>query len=130
MVGKDKSAYINKNIRGFTLVELVIVIGVLATLALLLVPRIINYFHEAENAKEISNARMIANEIMNYNSMAELNGTDTIPKSLPDSEPVELTNDMLESTTLALPDSGVFPDSSIVKIMIDTDGNAYIHVKD
>ena len=106
MVGKDKSAYINKNIRGFTLVELVIVIGVLATLALLLVPRIINYFHEAENA-EISNARMIANEIMNYNSM-KLNGTDTIPKSLPDSEPVELTNDMLESTTLALPDSGVF----------------------
>lgn len=122
--GKDKSDSIKQNTKGFTLVELVIVIGILAILALLLIPRIASYTSEARNSKELANARLIAGEVSSYNALALLDGTDTIPISLPDAGARELTKDMLDSTSLALADVEDFPDSTIVKIMIDSHGNA------
>lgn len=122
--GKDKSGSIKQNTKGFTLVELVIVVGILAILALLLIPRIASYTSEAKNSRELANARLIAGEVSSYNALALLDGTDTIPVSLPDAGAIELTNDMLDSTSLALADVKDFPDSTIVKIMIDSYGNA------
>lgn len=54
-----------KNIsrKGFTLIELIIVIGVLAVLALILIPSIINYAAQARNAKNDANARELYSKV-------------------------------------------------------------------
>ena len=72
----------------------------------------------------MANARLIAGEVFSYNALALLDGTDTIPVSLPGAGARELTKDMLDSTSLALADVKDFPDNTIVKIMIDSHGNA------
>ncbi len=119
---------IGKNTKGFSLVELVIVIAILAILAALLVPRIAAHTNNAHTTREIADARMLAGEVASYNAMAKLNGTDTIPVSLSGSQ--ELTKAMLDSTSLALPNNDSFPDPSIVKIYVDSDGNTLIEIFD
>lgn len=104
--------------------ELVIVIAILATLAALLVPRILIFTDEARRSKEITNARMIAGDVASYNAFAKQKGLDTIPATLSGDQ--ELTNAMLDTSSLALSDPGSFPDSSIVKIMVDSKGNTEI----
>ena len=65
---------INKNQKGFTLVELIIVIAILGILAALLVPRIMGNVSEATRNKEISNARTIASEITTFNAVKAAEG--------------------------------------------------------
>lgn len=43
--------------KGFTLIELIVVIAILAILAAILIPSITNYITEAENARDSANAR-------------------------------------------------------------------------
>lgn len=112
------------NISGFSLVELVIVIAILAILAVLLVPRIAGHTNTAKRTREIADARMLAGEVAAYNATAKLNGIDTIPNTLSGMQ--ELTKVMLDATSLALPDEDNFPDSSIVKIYVDSDGNTKV----
>lgn len=45
------------NKKGFTLIELIVVIGILAVLALILIPSIINYVDQARVATAQANAR-------------------------------------------------------------------------
>ena len=45
------------NKKGFTLIELIVVIAILAILALILVPSILNYVSQANDAKNQANAR-------------------------------------------------------------------------
>lgn len=128
MIQAKKEGLIKDNTEGFSLVEIVIVIAILAILAALLVPRIAAHTHTAERTREIANARMLAGEVATYNATAKLNGTDTIPATL--SGVQELTKSMLDSTSLALPDDDSFPNASIVKIYVDSDGNTLIEVFD
>lgn len=121
---------IRRNSRGFSIIELVVVIAILAILSMLILPRIIHMVDAAEKNKQINNARLIAGEVTFYNAIAKLEGTATIPNPLPEPAalpyPRELTKVMLDSTRLALPDEDSFPDNGIVKIMIDLEGNASI----
>jgi type IV pilus assembly protein PilA len=52
--------------KGFTLVELVVVIAIIAVLSTLLIPRVIKYIEDAERTKEIASARIIAGDITAY----------------------------------------------------------------
>lgn len=45
------------NKKGFTLIELIVVIAILAVLALILVPSVMNYVTQAQNASKLANAR-------------------------------------------------------------------------
>lgn len=51
------------NKKGFTLIELIVVIAILAILAAILVPAIINYVSQANDSKNIANARSIYSEV-------------------------------------------------------------------
>jgi len=57
--------------KGFTLIELVVVIAILAVLAAILVPSIMGYVDEATKAKDAANSRTIYTEY----TMAEATGT-------------------------------------------------------
>ena len=74
------------NDKGFTLVELVIVIAILAVLALLLVPRIGDYINEARRSADLADARTIVTEISTHNALAIANGEseDDVIKSSSD----------------------------------------------
>lgn len=51
------------NKKGFTLIELIVVIGILAVLALILIPSISNYLAEARTARNNANARALYSEV-------------------------------------------------------------------
>lgn len=74
---------LQKDKKGFTLVELVVVIAILAILAALLVPRIMGNVNDARVSRSQANARTIASEITTHNALARVNGTATIPATLP-----------------------------------------------
>jgi type IV pilus assembly protein PilA len=48
--------------KGFTLIELIVVIAILAILAAILIPSITNYITEAEEARDMANARSLYSE--------------------------------------------------------------------
>src|SRR5690554_7182338 len=52
-----------RNKKGFTLIELIVVILILAVLAAILVPSIINYVGRAEDSRDQANARQLYSEI-------------------------------------------------------------------
>ena len=49
--------------KGFTLIELIVVIGILAVLAVVLIPSIMNYVGEARLARNNANARALYSEV-------------------------------------------------------------------
>lgn len=114
---------IKKNEKGFTLVELVIVVAILAILATLLVPRIMGNVEEAEKSKELANARTIASEITIHNALVKVegDGTDTIPADLPEGE----TETPLDTSNY---DGrfGDLPKEKFCTITVDSDGNAKV----
>lgn len=58
-----------ENDKGFTLVELVIVIAIILVLAALLVPRIMSSIDDARRASEVADAKTIASEMSTYGAM-------------------------------------------------------------
>jgi len=58
-----------KNKKGFTLIELIVVVAILAILAAIAVPMLIGYADQAEEAKLLANAKMIAQAINTANAL-------------------------------------------------------------
>ena len=120
-----------KNEKGFTLVELVVVIAIMAGLATLLIPRIMGNVKEAANQSQISTARTLASEITinNAKAVSDTTGTlHTIPATLPTTGTVAVALTDISSTDLKLPDRTNFPKDTVVKILVDTKGNASIQI--
>ena len=120
---------IKKNEKGFTLVELVIVVAILAILAALLVPRIMGNVEEAKKSKELANARTIASEITIHNALVKVEGDGTtIPADLPKEgeDAYKLHQD--PNTNKGYYDGrfGDLPDEDFCTITVDSDGNATV----
>jgi len=113
-----------KNEKGFTLVELVVVIAILALLAALLVPRIMGNVEDARASREVANARTIASEISTHNALAKVNSTGTIPATLGTAVKVDHTH----MTALGRNASDV-PNDTYAEIWIDSVGNASVTIK-
>lgn len=86
-----------KNRKGFTLIELIVVIAILAVLAAIIIPTVSNSIARAQQARDLANARSIyAREVI-----AVLNGAPTVTANDdgdfiltgPDSLACELTYD-------------------------------------
>ncbi len=120
-----------KNQKGFTLVELIVVIAIMAVLATLLIPRIMGNVKDAADQAEISSARTLASEITIHNATAAADTADTIvsvPATLP-TAPAKHTvvvGDLVGNLVVPASD---FPDPTIVKILVDSEGNASIEIQ-
>ncbi|CUH93144.1 type II secretion system protein [Herbinix luporum] len=114
---------INKNQKGFTLVELIIVIAILGILAALIVPRIMGNVQKAEKSKHISNARTIASEISAYNALKYSENKED--EMIKDKNPLKYEH-LDGKISLAEDD---FPSDEYVKIIVDSDGNAEIEIE-
>lgn len=64
--------------KGFTLIELIVVIAILAILAAILIPSLTNYLAKAEQAKNLANARSVYSEAT---LALRTDGTYTVPTS-------------------------------------------------
>ena len=119
---------IKKNEKGFTLVELVIVVAILAILAALLVPRIMGNVEDAKKSKEIANARTIASEITIQNALVKVEGTGTtIPAILPTSgEKTLQDSDSSNAETYYNGSFGELPKGGFCTIKVDSAGNAKV----
>ncbi|MGB8453807.1 MAG: type II secretion system protein [Anaerocolumna sp.] len=106
------------NEKGFTLVELIVVIAILGILATLLVPRIMGNVKDARDNKDIANARTIASEISVYNAQQE-EETDWITGN-------PVAEGAIANKLVDLPQGVDFPAGDVVKIIVDDDGNASI----
>lgn len=70
-----------KKTKGFTLIELIVVIAILAILAAILIPSITNYITQANNSKDLANARSIYSEITLANNSSATDITATTYKT-------------------------------------------------
>ena len=121
---------LEQNIKGFTLVELVLVIAILAVLAGLIVPRIIESVEKSSESKEMASARTLAGEIATHNAkvLGDDTGTmNTIPNPLPNGPGLEVVKDRM-LTPIGRDAEGII--SSIeakgYKISVDSNGDAYV----
>lgn len=112
---------IRKSEEGFTLVELVIVIAILAVLAALLVPRIMGNVEDAKRSQAIADARTIASEITVYNAQAKAD----------DEEDMITEEDLQDNTALGKINRTTedLPSNKYVEIKIDSAGNATVEIK-
>jgi prepilin-type N-terminal cleavage/methylation domain-containing protein len=118
---------IKKNEKGFTLVELVIVVAILAILAALLVPRIMGNVEDAKKSRELANARTIASEITIHNALVKVEGTGTyIPNPLPTSGEFTLHDTVGAGDGYYDGRFGELPDAGFCTITVDSDGNATV----
>lgn len=112
-----------ENENGFTLVELIVVIAIMAVLATLLIPRIMGNVAEAAKQKDVTTAQTIASEITIYNArmLADNNPSTTpVPAGTITAMPTGMN---------ALPTGTAFPSSTNVDIIVDSNGNASIKIK-
>lgn len=71
-----------QNKKGFTLIELVVVMCIIAILASALIPQISGYITEAKKMKVLDQSRTVVMAVDSYNlkNMVKLNDSDTIGK--------------------------------------------------
>ena len=132
---------IKRNEKGFTLVELVVVIAILAVLAALLIPRIIGNVNDAKASQGLADARTLAGEITTHNAIAVLDGTATIPAGRDGTgSDVILTADTPDlNLDLIGREAGDLPDAKYAEngnfsaangnFTVDADGNATVKDK-
>lgn len=124
---------LEKNEKGFTLVELVVVIAILAILAVLLVPKIMGNVDEAKASRHTANARTIASEIATYNALHK-DVVSGVPIRAADGVEERL-NSVSQSTTgggganvatLLGRDADDFPIKDYAEIVVDDEGNCSV----
>ena len=113
------------NENGFTLVELIVVIAIMAVLATLLIPRIMGNVSDANKQKDVTTAQTLASEITIYNAKAL---SDNLPATTPVAATSALTAAMLPAS-LTLPTDTTFPAAANVVIIVDSNGNASIDIQ-
>ncbi|MDI9508766.1 MAG: prepilin-type N-terminal cleavage/methylation domain-containing protein [Bacillota bacterium] len=121
---------IEKNEKGFTLVELVVVIAILAILAVLLVPKIMGNVDEARASRHTANARTIASEISTKNALSARTGSGGGAPTLLIGAGVYDNSNVAGNTILDHLDRTVddFPDPSYAQVVVDSQGNASVVV--
>ncbi|MBQ9504531.1 MAG: prepilin-type N-terminal cleavage/methylation domain-containing protein [Lachnospiraceae bacterium] len=62
-----------KNNKGFSLVELIIVIAIMAILVAILAPQFLKYVERSRNTADVANAREITNAVIAYIADSEVN---------------------------------------------------------
>ena len=118
---------IEKNEKGFTLVELVVVIAILAILAVLLVPKIMGNVDEAKASRHTANARTIASEIATYNA---LHKTQSAGAPIANISALHSTSTDVNSVATKLGRTAKdFPDKDYAEIVVDSEGNCTVNVK-
>jgi type IV pilus assembly protein PilA len=68
---------VKKNNKGFSLVELIVVIAIMAVLVGVLAPQFIKYVEKSREATDIQNISSIGDALMTYYSDHQPSGTDT-----------------------------------------------------
>ena len=117
---------LEKNEKGFTLVELVVVIAILAILAVLLVPKIMGNVDEAKASRHTANARTIASEISTYNA---LNRTAGAGAPIANKTSLHSTSTDVDAVATLLGRTAKdFPDATYAEIVVDSEGNCTVKV--
>lgn len=121
---------LEQNIKGFTLIELVLVIAILVVLAALIVPRIIGGAERASDSKEMASARTLAGEIATHNAkvLGDDTGTmDTIPNPLPSGAVMKVVKDPM-LYPIGRDTEGIISniEAKGYEISVDSNGDAYI----
>ena len=120
---------LEKNEKGFTLVELVVVIAILAILAVLLVPKIMGNVDEARASRHTANARTIASEISTKNALSARTGSGGGAPTLLIGEGrydnSNVGDDILKHLDRTKDD---FPDKNYAEVVVDSQGNASVVV--
>jgi prepilin-type N-terminal cleavage/methylation domain-containing protein len=108
-----------KKQKGFTLVELIVVVAILGVLATLLVPKIMGNVEESRKQTAIANARTIASEITMHNAMLD-KGDELLLKINGKADFSEI-HEMSEDDYTAM--------TTYTDIIIDEKGNASVQLK-
>lgn len=116
---------LKKNKKGFTLVELVVVIAILAVLVTLIVPKIMGNVADAQKNTEIGNARTIASEITVYNAKQPSSSTWIVDGADADTT---ISSDEYDDY-LTLPSGVKWPTGTYADITVDAAGNASVNIK-
>ncbi len=126
---------LNKSEHGFSLIEVVIVVAILAILASILVPRIIANMEEANKSKELSNARALTSEISAYNASVKIQDNVTLLAGVLDASGninggIYYKNNPFKDEDLAKINRKKedFPSGKYAQIKVDKDGNTAVLV--
>lgn len=126
---------LNKSEHGFSLIEIVIVVAVLAVLATILVPKIIANMEDANKSKELSNARALTSEISAYNASVRTQDNVTLLVGVLDAagnisggiyyQDTPFKDEDLAKINRKKED---FPSGKYAQIKVDQDGNTAVLV--